>query len=91
MKASFDGMRKRATLNMNRLANEIERLTRMAQDGKYFEVDDFEELIRVFNDSASSVDIMNCLYDDNVEDDMTDLSNLLSIETLDIDDFREEK
>lgn len=82
MKVSFDGMRKNATSSMNVLGSEIKELLEIAKDGRYFELDDFEELINSFNNSASSVDIFNCLYDDNIEGDMNDLSELISIDLI---------
>lgn len=82
MKANFDGMRKNATRRMNDLGSEIKKLLEMAKDGKYFEIEDFENLINSFNNSAGAVDVLNCLYDDNIEDDMNDLSDELRINLL---------
>lgn len=79
MKACFDGMRTNATRRMNDLGNEIKELLEMAKDGKYFEIEDFENLVKYFNNCAGAVDVFNCLYDDSVEDDMNDLSYELEI------------
>lgn len=89
MKACFDGMRKNATRRMNDLGSEIKELLEMAKNGRYFEIEDFENLIDSFNSSAGAVDVLNCLYDDNIEDDMNDLSELINIDLIEIEDFKE--
>lgn len=86
MKANFDGMRRNATNRMNNLGQEIKELLKMAQDGKYFELDDFESLVNSFNNSAGAVDVFNCLYDDSVEDDMNDLTDILNIDLIELVD-----
>lgn len=91
MKACFDGMRKNATRRMNDLGSEIKELLEMAKNGRYFEIEDFENLIDSFNSSAGAVDVLNCLYDDNIEDDMNDLSELINIDLIEIEDFKESK
>lgn len=79
MNVNFDGMRKNATSRMNDVAYEFQQLVEMAKDGKYFDLKDFDELVESFNNAAGSVDIFNCLYDDNIENDMNDLSEDISI------------
>lgn len=74
MKANFDGMRRNATSNMNKLYLVLKEVLSDI-DNDCLE----NEIIEAFNDSAESVDVMNCLYDPNVEDDMNDLSDILSI------------
>lgn len=80
MDTSFDGMRRNATARMNTLQKQIQLLL----DDKYSNVDDDqkEALIEAYNDAAAAVDIMNCLYDDDVEDDINDLGDELSIASL---------
>lgn len=91
MKACFDEMRRNATGKMNDLGQEIKELLEMAKDGKYFEIEDFENLVDSFNKSAGSVDVLNCLYDDNVEDDMNDLSDEIEIQLIEIEDFKKKE
>lgn len=79
-------MRRNATGRMNDLGQEIKELLEMAKDSKYFEIEDFENLVDSFNSSAGAVDALNCLYDDNIEDDMNDLSELIEFE-----DFKEDE
>ena len=86
MKANFDGMRRNATSRMNDLGQEIKELLEMAKDGKYFELEDFEDLVYSFNNSAGAVDVLNCLYDDSIEDDMNDLSDVLNIDLIELED-----
>lgn len=86
MKANFDGMRRNATNRMNDLGQEIKELLEMAKDGKYFELEDFENLINYFNNSAGAVDVLNCLYDDSIEDDINDLSDVLNIDLIELED-----
>ena len=85
MKANFDGMRRNATSRMNDLGQEIKELLEMAKDGKYFELEDFEDLVNSFNNSAGAVDVLNCLYDDSIEDDMNDLSDVLNIDLIELE------
>ena len=91
MKACFDGMRRNATGRMNDLGQEIKELLEMAIDGKYFELEDFENLVDSFNSSAGAVDALNCLYDDNIEDDMNDLSELIDISLIEFEEFKEDE
>lgn len=86
MKACFDGMRRNATRRMNDLGCEIKELLEMAEDGKYFDKDDFANLIEYFNSSAGAVDIFNCLYDNNIEDDMNDLSDEICIDLIEFEE-----
>lgn len=81
-------MRRNATGRMNDLGQEIKELLEMAKDSKYFEIEDFENLVDSFN---SSVDALNCLYDDNIEDDMNDLSELIDISLIEFEDFKEDE
>ena len=90
MKVSFDGMRRNATSRMNDLGSEIRELLEMVKDGKYFEIEDFENLIDSFNCSAGAVDVLNCLYDDNIQDDMNDLSDLINIDLIELEEIGEE-
>ena len=75
MKASFDGMRKIATHNMNNLYDVINTIL---LDKSYQNIDEDlkEDLIKKFNLSALSVDNFNCLFDPTVKDDMNNLSHL---------------
>ena len=72
MKANFDRMRMSATRAMNRLFNVLEDVL----ENEDISEDNKAQIIEKFNFAAQTVDIMNCLYDDSVEDDMNDLSHL---------------
>ena len=74
MKANFNGMRKAATSDMNRLHSVLDELLSKHSDTLFS--DEREAIIEVYNQVAQSVDMFNCLYDDNVEGDMDDLSDL---------------
>lgn len=82
MQASFDGMRRGATNGMNSLHGVLSEVLKLdSYDGIR---DDLKErLIEAYNNAAQSVDVMNCLYDPNVEGDMNDLSDVLSVDRLD--------
>lgn len=82
MRASFDGMRRSATANMNELCNVLKEVIELPSWDSISE-DLKQRIIESFNNSAQSVDIMNCLYDPNCDDDMNDLSDVLSIQRLD--------
>lgn len=87
MKVSFNGMRRNATDSMNELAGAIKEVIELKS---YEEVDNDlkKKLIDCFNDSAMRVDFFNCLYDDSVDGDMDDLSDL-SVDRL--EEFEEDK
>lgn len=78
MKVCFDGLRRNATRSMNSLHDAIKEI--VENDNIYDS--EKEELIEKFNKAAMFVDSFNCLYDDSVEDDMSNLSDL-SIDRLD--------
>ena len=75
MNVNFNGMRKNATDSINELADVIKEVIQLKS---YEGVDDDlkKKLISCFNDSAMHVDFFNCLYNDNVDGDMDDLSDL---------------
>ena len=83
MGANFDGMRRNATANMNKLGKFLEEEILIMDN---YDIDDEikEKLVKAFNDAAQSVDVMNCLYDDAVVDDMNDLSEVLEIKLLEL-------
>lgn len=87
MEVSFDGMRKNATDSMNSLCEVIKEVIALKS---YDEVDEDlkNRLIEAFNDSAMRVDFFNCLYDDSVDGDMNNLSDLC-VDRL--DDLEEEE
>lgn len=91
MNVSFNGLRKNATSSMNKLGDEIKELLEKSKQGIFFEIEDLEELVESFNETASYVDMFNCLFDDNVKDDMDDLSDDIEIQNIDIEDFKEEE
>ena len=72
MKVSFDGLRTNATRSMNKLHDVIKDV--IESDDIYDS--EKEELIEKFNEAAMFVDTFNCLYDDNVEDDMNNMADL---------------
>ena len=65
MKANFDGMRKCATANMNELHGVLQEVIGLASL-ESLEDDLKERIIEAFNNSAHSIDVMNCLYEDNL-------------------------
>lgn len=81
MKVSFDGMRRCATSAMNDLHNIIDTVLdeRMNQE---IDLNLKEQLIKKFNYAAFQVDSFNCLFDDDVQDDLNDLTDELNIKRL---------
>ncbi len=78
MNVSFDGLRKNATRSMNALHDTIKDVLKSGDMGD----SEKEELIENFNEAAMFVDTFNCLFDDSVEGDMTNMSDL-NIDRLD--------
>ena len=72
MNASFDGMRRKSTADMNYLHVVLQRIILVSDIGDY----ELELLKESYNSAAQSVDMMNCLHDDSVDGDMNDLSHL---------------
>lgn len=84
MKASFDGMRKNATRQMNFLGDILHEMLKRYSDD--IAKRDMQELIETYNSAAQAVDVMNCLYDDSVEDDVNNLSHLSILRLDDLED-----
>ncbi len=75
MNVSFDGLRRNATNSMNRLHDAINELCSDKRI-EYIDKDLIDSLREKFNQAAMFVDTFNCLYDDSVEGDMNNLSDL---------------
>ena len=84
MKTSFDGMRKNATRSMNFLGDILHEMLKRYSDN--IAKDDIQELLERYNSAAQAVDVMNCLYDDSVADDVNDLSHLSILRFDDLED-----
>lgn len=83
MQVSFNGMRKNATRSMNRLFDVLEDIL----ENEDICTDNKIQIIEKFNDAAIMVDSFNCLFDPDVEGDMDNLSEQLSVSRLkDIED-----
>lgn len=74
MKANFNGMRRTATKDMNDLHGILGKILAKYEDTLLNRERD--ELIAAYNSAAQSVAMFNCLYDDSVDGDMNDLSDL---------------
>lgn len=72
MNVNFNGLRRNATKSMNALHSTLNKI--ITEYDMYEK--DREDLIKEFNEAAMFVDCMNCLYDDSVQGDMHNLSNL---------------
>lgn len=75
MNVSFDGMRRSATRSMDELCSVLREVIALKS---YEDVDEDmkQRIIEAFNDSAMRVDFFNCLFDDSVDGDMNNLSDL---------------
>lgn len=84
MKANFDNMRRTATAQMNALQQRVsESFGYMDNYGEESALK--VEIAEAFNNLAYSMDIFNCIYDDDIEDDANDLSDELEIKRIDFD------
>lgn len=89
MKANFDGMRRSATRDMNDLHTTLKELIELDEyDGINEELK--ERIVETYNNAAQSVGAMNCLYDPAVEGDMNDLSDVLSIDRLELSEDKDD-
>lgn len=90
MNVSFDGLRRNATNSMNRLWDVLN--TVIDEDThQRIDIDLKKEIIEKFNQAAMFVDTFNCLYDDSVEGDMNNLSDLSISRLKDLEDLEEEE
>ncbi len=83
MQVNFDGMRRNATANMNELGRVLKEQI-LIMNNYYIDDELKQKIIEAFNTAAESVDVMNCLYDPNAQDDMNDLSDTLCIDLLEL-------
>lgn len=84
MTVSFDGLRRNATSSMNNLAAKIDNIVKAYGDDIYSS--DKEELIDAYNQAAMFVDSFNCLFDPDNPNDMSNLSDVLSVRRLELDE-----
>lgn len=90
MKANFDNMRRTATAHMNALQEAVKKSFDYLDD--HGEENALQvEIAEAFNDLAYSMDMLNCIYDDNIEDDANDLSDELEIKRIEFDDEEEDE
>ena len=87
MNVNFDGLRKNATRSMNTLHTTLQKII---NEYDMYEKDR-EDLIKEFNEAAMFVDSMNCLYDDNVDGDINNLSDLSILRLEDLEENEEEE
>ena len=79
MNVNINGLRRNATGSMNKLADVIEEICRQLSEK------DTDELVEAFDDAATSVDIFNCVFDNNIEN-FSDLSDKLEIRKLETEE-----
>lgn len=90
MKANFDNMRRTATAQMNALQQRVsESFGYMDNYGEESALK--VEIAEAFNDLAYSVDMLNCIYDDDIEDDANDLSEELEIKRIEFEEDEDEE
>lgn len=91
MKANFDNMRRQATASMNELGQVLKEEILIVTDSYYIDDELKQKIITAFNQVAEQVDLLNCLYDDAVEDDSNDLSDVIEVERLELEDAEEDE
>lgn len=87
MNVSFDRLRKNATRSMNDLHSTLNKI--ITEYDMYEK--DRENLIKEFNEAAMFVDCMNCLFDNDVEGDINNLSDLSISRLEDLDENEEDE
>ncbi|WP_041963431.1 hypothetical protein [Sulfurospirillum cavolei] len=90
MKANFDNMRILATGNMNELGRVLKEKI-LIMDNYYIDDELKQEIVTAFNNTACRVDSLNCLYDDNIPDDVNDLSETIEVERLELEEKEEDE
>lgn len=90
MNVSFNGLRRNATYAMNELWDILN--TVLDEDTHQdIDVDLKQKIIEKFNQAAMYVDSFNCLYDDSVEGDMDNLSDLSISRLEDLEENEEDE
>lgn len=83
MFASFDGARRHLNLEMNEV---VEELSLVANEYKKTGmISNIHDLIKKVDTVARTAGMMNCMYDDEVEADMTDLCDKFKVAVFDDD------
>lgn len=82
MKASFDNMRIFATGSMNSLGEVLQDEILIVSDSYYIDDELKRKIINAFNHTAQRINALNCLYDDNIPDDVNDLSDSIEVSLL---------
>jgi len=78
MTVSFNGLRKNATRSMNKLFDVLEDVL----ENDDICIDNKIQIVEKFNEAAMFVDLFNCLFDPDVDGDMDNLSDELSVSRL---------
>jgi len=78
MTVSFNGLRKNATRSMNKLFDVLEDVL----ENDDICIDNKIQIVEKFNEAAMFVDSFNCLFDPDVDGDMDNLSDELSVSRL---------
>ncbi len=90
MKANFDNMRIFTTGSMNALGEVLQDEILAVSDSYYIDDDLKQKIVNAFNHAAQRVNALNCLYDDNIKDDVNDLSDDIEVELLKLEDKEED-
>jgi len=77
MRANFDNIRRRTTRDFNNFGKVLENFLEqynweILSNGK-------EEIITSYNELRNAIVSLNCLYDDSINNDMSDLSEELDV------------
>lgn len=91
MKANFDNMRIFATGSMNALGEVLQDEILTVSDSYYIDDELKQKIIKVFNFAAQRINALNLLYDDNVEDDVNDLSDDIEVNLLELTEDEEDE
>lgn len=91
MKANFDNMRIFATGSMNALGEVLQDEILTVSDSYYINDELKLKIVKAFNHAAQRINAINCLYDDNISDDVNDLSDDIEVNALELDSAEEDE
>ncbi|MDD3344717.1 MAG: hypothetical protein PHR87_14230 [Sulfurospirillaceae bacterium] len=90
MKANFDNMRIFTTGSMNAFGEVLQDEILSVSDSYYIDDDLKRKIVNAFNHAAQRINALNCLFDDNIQDDVNDLSDDIEVGLLKLEDKEED-
>jgi len=89
MKVNFDGLRKSLSSSYNELIKYLNHMRELQTDRRYFKVNEID-LNNLLIDIKNEIAALNAIYSNDRKDEITDLSDLIKLENLNIERNKDE-